>query len=244
MENGRRWADAATILPSFERLGRAAWNALADPVTWVPLAGAAALQIDDWDERVSDWAIDHTPVFGSVEDAKDARGPTGSLSDALYYASVLATPSGDEPVGWIVDKAKGLAVGAAARFTTIAASDLLKGATGRMRPDESDDTSFPSQHASGMTVNARLTCGNIHALRIPDAAKYTLDAGVIGLTAYGSWSRVEAGGHFPSDVLVGVALGNFLGRFFDEAFLSLPEGMSVTPLATADVVALRLSFRF
>jgi hypothetical protein len=242
--SGKRWADDAALLPGWKRVGAAAWNALASPWTWAPLAGAAVMQIDDWDERVSDWAIDHTPVFGSVEDAKDARGWTGNVSDAAYYASALATPSGDDALGWTLDKVKGLAVGGVARYGTLFVTDVLKESTGRTRPDHSDDTSFPSQHSAGLAVNATLTCSNIGATRLPDPAKVALDVGVIGFSAYGSWSRIEAGGHFPSDVLVGAALGHFLGRFFDEAFLRLPEGFTVEPLVSRNDVGVALSFRF
>ena len=47
------------------------------------------------------------------------------------------------------------------------------------------------------------------------------------LTAGTAWARVEAGEHYPSDVLVGVALGNFMGAFFTEAFLGLEPGTRV-----------------
>jgi hypothetical protein len=35
-----------------------------------------------------------------------------------------------------------------------------------------------------------------------------------------AWARVEADAHFPSDVLVGMSIGNFFGRMFDDAFLN------------------------
>ena len=244
MENGRRWADDATLLPSAERLGHAALDALTAPATWLPLAGAAVLQIDDWDGRISDWAIDKTPIFGSVQNAEDAVGWTGTLSDSIYYASVLVTPSGEEAGGWFVDKAKGLAVGMGARVATIVATDLLKDATGRTRPNGTDDKSMPSSHASGAAVDATLTVRNVGATTWPTPVKYAVDTGVVGFAALSSWSRVEAGAHFPSDVLVGAALGHFLGRFFDEAFLRLPEGVALEPLLANDTYGMTLTFRF
>ena len=38
-----------------------------------------------------------------------------------------------------------------------------------------------------------------------------------------SWARVEAGKHFPSDVLAGAALGHFLSAFIHDAFMGLPR---------------------
>ncbi len=246
MSNGRRWGEDVTFLPSGAQLGRAAWNALKHPMTWAPIAGAAVLQIDDWDHRISDWAMDETPLFGSVEDAKDARSWTGTVSDYVYFASVAATPSGDGALDWGWAKAKGLAVGAAARYTTFFAVDrVLKPAFPRDRPDGSDDRSFPSQHAANMAVNATLTSSNLHSLTAPTSVVWALDAGSIGLATVGSWSRVEAGGHFPSDILVGAALGHFLGQFFEEAFLGLDApALEVQPVVARDRVGISFSCRF
>lgn len=245
LPNGRRWGEDVDFLPSGAQLGRAAWNALKHPMTWAPIAGAAVLQIDDWDQRISDWARDEMPLFGSVEGAKDARAWTGIVSDHLYFASVAVTPSGEGALDWGWAKAKGLAVGWGARYTTHQVVDLMKSAFSRERPDGSDDRGFPSQHASNLAVNATLTSSNLHAMGTPTGVAWALDGASIGLVALGSWSRVEAGGHFPSDVLVGAALGHFFGQFFEEAFLGLDApALEVQPVATRDRVGISFSFRF
>jgi len=48
--------------------------------------------------------------------------------------------------------------------------------------------------------------------------------GAGAIAAGTAWARVEAGAHCPSDVLAGVALGNFMGAFFTQAFLGLEPG--------------------
>jgi len=53
------------------------------------------------------------------------------------------------------------------------------------------------------------------------------DAGLTALTLGTGWARVEAGFHYPSDVLVGMAIGNFNGAFFDDAFMGLPSKAQV-----------------
>jgi hypothetical protein len=60
------------------------------------------------------------------------------------------------------------------------------------------------------------------------AADIGIDAVVIGT----GWARVEAGWHYPSDVLVGMALGTFLASFTTQAFLSETSGMSLAVAAT------------
>ena len=42
-----------------------------------------------------------------------------------------------------------------------------------------------------------------------------------------AWARVEGRRHYPSDVLVGAALGHFLTAFIHDAFLNLPEDSNV-----------------
>jgi len=55
-----------------------------------------------------------------------------------------------------------------------------------------------------------------------------MQAGVMGVAAAEAWSRVEAGKHDPTDVLVGAALGNFVARFVHDAFLGLPDDVQVS----------------
>jgi len=38
-----------------------------------------------------------------------------------------------------------------------------------------------------------------------------------------AWARVEAGKHYPSDVLAGAALAHFVTVFIHDAFLGLPN---------------------
>jgi membrane-associated phospholipid phosphatase len=53
------------------------------------------------------------------------------------------------------------------------------------------------------------------------AMRTTLNVGSGAITAAAAWSRVEAGKHYPADVLVGVAIGNYVAAFFTEAFMGL-----------------------
>jgi hypothetical protein len=41
----------------------------------------------------------------------------------------------------------------------------------------------------------------------------------VPLPVPGTGFRVEAGAHYPSDVIVGMAIGDFFGAMFDDAFL-------------------------
>lgn len=224
LPDGSRWGEAATLTPGWPRVEAAALTAAKSPWVWGPLAGAAVLQVDSWDEDVADWASDETPVFGSQEQAGDWSDGLRIASAVGYAASVLATPSGEPSGDWLRAKARGAAVGAAAFAATAGVTSGLKSLASRERPDGSDDDSLPSGHASVAAVFDTMAVRNLQSIDVSPAVRTTLEIGAGAITAGTAWARVEAGQHYPSDVLVGIALGNFLGAFFTEAFLGLDAG--------------------
>ena len=223
MRNGRGWGQDAIYPVSWERVQKAATNAFFDYQTLIPAAGALIFTIDDWDERASDWAIDHTPIFGSVDDAGDASDTMRDILMVEAFATGFLTPSGEEPGEWIAAKAKGFAVELAAAGATGGATSLLKDATGRERPNKRNDRSFPSAHASAAFSFATLANRNVDAMNWPKPAKRTLQAVNLLLATGVAWARVEGSEHYPSDVLAGAALGTFLSSFIHDAFMGAPE---------------------
>lgn len=217
-----RWGEGATLTPGWDRVRDAAVDAATDPHVWVPLAGAVVFRAGDWDEDVSDWARRETPVFGSTENARRWSDDLKSASAIAYALTVLATPSGDDPREWFTNKAKGLAVGLGARAATSWSTRALKEGIGRERPDGSDDLSMPSGHSSASAVNTRLASRNLRAIPMSDRTRRALDIGLLSLTLGTSWARVEAGKHYPSDTLAGMALGGFFAAFVNDAFLGDP----------------------
>lgn len=228
LPEGGAWGDDATLTPGWERVRESAANAARDPYVWVPLAGAVVFQIDDWDREVADWARRETPVFGSTENAAEWSDDLRTASSVAYTATVLLTPSGDEPGEWLRNKAKGYAVGLAARGLTSATTNGLKDAVDRDRPNGENTRSFPSGHTSASAVNTRLASRNLRAMPLTDNTLRVLDVSLLTLTAGTSWARIEAGQHFPSDTLFGMALGNFMAAFINDAFLGTSPGQSAS----------------
>ncbi len=233
LQNGQKWGQDATIFPGWQRIGNAASSAALAPGTWAPALGALGFQIGDMDERVSNWASDKTPVFGSIENAKYQSDFLRELLFADYLITALATPSGQQPGEWVVAKANGLSVGYVALHSTRNTTGFLKNQTGRTRPDQRGDDSFPSNHASTAAVMAMLASKNIDSLPISDIYKTSLKIGTFSLDAGAAWARVEGERHYPSDVLAGMALGHFFGAFFNDAFLGLDQteqiGLTIEP---------------
>lgn len=206
-----------------KRIARAARDAFFDWQTLVPLAGAAIFSIDDFDQRASNWAVEHNPIFGSVENARDASDILLRALQVEALTTALATPSGDDPQQWVLSKAKGIGVELAAQSATGAATSLLKEATGRWRPDRSNDLSFPSGHSSSAFSAMTLANRNLDSIDFGPQLRPGLKIVNTVMAASVAWARVEGQRHYPSDVLAGAALGHFLTAFIHDAFLNLPE---------------------
>lgn len=228
LPNGSNWGEEATLRPGWQKVGQAALAAVEAPGFWLPLAGAAVLQIDNWDHRISGWARRETPIFGSQQNASEWSDRLRSASAYAYFATVALTPGGEEPGRWMLDKARGLAVGGAAIVVTDEESALLKRTSARERPNGQDDQSMPSSHASRSAVLTELGRRNMQWVDVSETARGVVDAGLTALTLGTGWARVEAGFHYPSDVLVGMAIGDFNGAFFDHAFMGLPQPARMT----------------
>ncbi|UCF66811.1 MAG: phosphatase PAP2 family protein [Acidobacteriota bacterium] len=227
--------------PSEQRWSRAAREALRDPGTWAPAAGAAVIAVGDWDEKIAEWAVEQTPVFGSPANARSWSDDLRTSAHVGMLISSLAVPPGDGP--WesrlgrvVVDHGAGL--------TTGIVTGLLKDGSERVRPDRSDDESFPSAHSSMAFSYASAGARNLEDLSLSNSTRRSLRAGFLTVAAATGWARVEAGVHYPADVLFGAALGHFIGRVIHDAFLGSEQKFDVALRIDGDTsgVALKWSF--
>jgi membrane-associated phospholipid phosphatase len=221
--------------PEPGRWSEAAKAAGKDPHTWAPLLGAAAFAATDWDDEVSESAVRSTSIFS------DPQGSSSDLRDAAaaaYIVSALAAPSDTA-----ADKASGFAVGFGATVATAAVANGLKDLTGRQRPVDDNDQSFPSGHASRASVLSNLARYNLNAIDMAGWQRHTLNAGLYGIAIGAGWARVEAGKHYPSDVLAGYALGSFMARFFQEAFMQGGARVAFVPVERGGVLTVSLPLR-
>ena len=221
LSNGRGWGQDATLAPGWERVGQAAWNAAASPATWAPAAAAAAMRTGHADQNLSTWAAEHTPVYGSQENAGRMSDDMLKVAEAAWVTTGLAAPSGKSGQDWLESKVKGFAMEGAAGAVTLGTVDVLKNTTDRRRPDGSDYQSFPSGHAAGSAFFTTVASRNIDALSLSPGASTASHVGLATLTLATAWARVEADKHYPSDVLAGMAIGHFFGAFLTDAFLGL-----------------------
>lgn len=232
------WLQGCSSLPSVQApstvdMKRAALAAAADPNTWLPALGATLILVTDRDQAWSDWARREQPVFASAAAAR-------RTSDVLLYTSLGAALASSL---WVAEdntspmQANRLAVQLGAVFATASATQVIKVGVGRSRPDDSDTLSFPSGHASVAFAGATLTRRNLARLDLQPPLRTLLDVGVVSLAAGTAWARVEAGVHYPSDVLAGAALGNFVAAFVNDAFLR--EGVLANGTLRVNVLPLQ-----
>lgn len=238
LPDGRLWGQDATLVPGWAQVRESAVGAARDPWVWGPLVGAAVFQIDDWDRRVSDWARDDTPIFGSTEDARQWSDDLREASEWANYLTIVATPGGSDAGDWMIAKARGVLVQASAASATNFLTGELKATFDRERPNGADRESMPSGHTSESAVHTRLASRNLASIEMDPGTRRALDAGLVALTFGTSWARIEAGWHYPSDTLVGMALGNFIAAFVNDAFLGLRPSTARVAVAPADGGAL------
>jgi hypothetical protein len=234
LKSGRAWGQDATLLPGWARIRDAAWKNASDARTWAPLAGAALMRIGNLDRSISDWARERTPVYGSTHAADWAGIDLDNALHRTWYVSMFATKSGDDALPWLESKLKGVVVEYIAHDAASTSTGFLKDAVPRERPNGSSMRSFPSGIATSSFGYARLTSDNLESTDLPDSfrppVRYTIYALAIGA----SWARVEAGGHYPSDVLFAAGTANFLTGFVHDAFLGLSDMPAVSVARAPD----------
>ena len=236
------WGQDTTLLPGWQRLKQAGISALKDPQVWVPVAGSALFIVTDWDDNVSDWAIDHHPISDDTKDASDLSDDLRSFTMASYVASSLLLPSGDDMKEAAWNKGKAMGVGTLAIVLNDGITDGLKSLTDRELPDESDSDSFPSKHTSGASVRATLAARNLDYINMNAHLRRGLQGTVYTAAGLTGWARIEAARHFPSDVLFGYALGHFIGAVANDAFITPAFQDKVTISVSPEQSGLRLSF--
>ena len=198
---------------SWQRAQSAAVDAARDPWVWAPLAGAAALQVGDADRRLSRWAMRETPLFGSnAATASDRLRSVAVIADALV---VIAEPKRDATTGWLGEKAVQYGEDLAAATAAIGVTHGLKSATHRLRPSGADSESFPSGHVTIAAAYDRLAVRRLQRFDIDPTLRAGLGFGLDAVTFATAWARLEAGAHYPSDTLAGMAVGAFSARFFE-----------------------------
>lgn len=229
-----------SIWPSKARWQKAIKNAAQDKHTWVPVAAAAATQVGNIDQKLSRWAANRNPIYGSQNAANHASDQLLVFNRMAMWSSTLALPLYSKAWELPLHRA---AVQSSAIILTHNQTMALKNLTGRERPQGNNAMSFPSAHTSGSAAFATMGKRNLTHMSLSPGSHFTLH-NVFTTAAVGTaWGRVEANVHYPSDVLVGYALGNFFGTLFNDAFLE-DDALRISVSYATDELALKVGKQF
>lgn len=235
LPNGRTWGQDVTLTPGWRRLAESAQHAFLTPDVIVPAIVAGLLQIDHVDAQLSDWAVEHTPIFGSPHNARVASDYGYILAETAYGVSAIAVPGGADRSEWVWSKCKGAAIGLVAHQVSHDMTGFLKDHTQRRRPNQTARSSFPSGHVSGVAVNSRMAMNNLDLMPLSTRSRMLMKTGLYALTLVTAWARVEGHRHYPADGLAGMALGNMMGVFFTEAFIGLERQSGIRVIVEPDM---------
>lgn len=207
---------------SWSRVGDSAQRAAVSADVWGPVAGAAVIAAGGWDHSWQKSASNHDWFFGG--DANQAADRMLNLATGLSVVTALvAAPkeaSSEETWSW---RGRNLALLAADRYAVTGFVEEAKEWSGRERPDGIPDDSFPSKHTAVTAVHTSFTRRNLDYIDMDPTLRYTAKAGLYTLDGLTALSRVEGDKHYPTDVLVGMAVGNFFANFTYNLFLDGPE---------------------
>ena len=246
LSNGRGWGQDAFSKAPPKTISRAAHNAFFDVKTLLPAVAAVVFEASGLGDSVTDWAAEHTPVFGSQNMADRVSDYLNWTLHTEMVATLLATPSGPEPGPWWRAKAKGLGVELMALSATAGTTQLFKELTNRTRPNDEDQRSFPSGHASNAFSLSTLNNRNLDSIELAPWLRTSLQVSNVLTASMVAWARVEADKHFPVDVLTGAALGHFLSAFIHDAFIGVPASrrfrLLIWPAKSETMVSIAFSF--
>lgn len=156
--------------------------------------------------------VAHAVSNNTWEDISDV-GLYSLIGSALVLPTARSDWDGLRQAGYSLAAAEGVAL-------------LGKAAIDRQRPDNSDNDSFPSGHASVAFASAT-------TIHLRYGWQYGLPAyAVATLTAT---ARVEADKHHWSDVIAGAAIGGISGWLFTDAF---DENVQLVPWADSKSVGI------
>jgi membrane-associated phospholipid phosphatase len=196
-------------------------NSLISARTAAVLIGVAVLF--PLDERISrafrDSTLQQNDFLQHSKDVMNAYGSPGVLviSVAALAGGAIAGSDGLRDAGWHATEA----IAVSSVVTTI-----IKEMAGRVRPNSSPDDpfdfnlagglrdrggrSFPSGHATAAFAFGAAVAEELK-VRHPDVARYANPAAYT-LATLGALARIYDQKHWPSDVLLGAAIGTFSAR--------------------------------
>ncbi len=188
-----------------DRFGNAFRKAYQSKVFLYSLGGAALLHVSKQDQKIADYAYAEQPLF---------RGNGIHHSDFFWDTMRIVSLLSAFPHE---DRAYRFSMTASSMFLATNSVVVTKANFKRPIPINTDkDQDNPSLHASDSFNAARLLTYNIQDLypQVDHSHNYLPWIGA----SLAGWARIEDGAHYPGDILISAAMGDFAGIFVYELF--------------------------
>lgn len=231
--------------PTSSRFKNALRETLYDPSLWLGAVSAAAIVASGEERSISRWAYETNPVFGSVQRAENfsyyLRNASMGSTALIYLLRNLPREE------WSIEDPL-INAGAIATSTALTTGTAfsLKHTTRRLRPDSSDSHSFLSGHTSIASVCNTLSSKMIAGMSFPKTHRVFYLSGLSFMTAATAWARLEAGKHFPTDLIAGAILGTFVGNVVYGTLMGpyQPEKSRIDIHFTPEMIEMRFAVGF
>ncbi|MCB1616549.1 MAG: phosphatidic acid phosphatase [Pseudomonadales bacterium] len=198
----------------WDDIGDSARRAALAPETWGPAGAAALVAAGGWDDKIQASASKHRWLMSGDTSPEELSNDLKEAVTPIYLLSmVLATPPAAENADALEWKAENVALLAVNREGSDSLANLLKKKSGRDRPDGEPDDAMPSKHVMYTSVHTSFARRNLDYVDMDPNWRTAAKTGLYLLDGMEALSRVEADKHYPADVLMGMAVGNFLANF-------------------------------
>ena len=227
----------------YDRIWRSAMTAIEHPNTWIPLSGAVVIYATNTDKKISKFAVKHKFIYGDKYSANRYSNIfTRYVLNISDYVVSIASPCIHENDSWLFEKTKRIIVHNIAFITAYETKDIIKFQALRLRPNKHDHFSMPSGHALMPILFCNLINQDIQRMDIPKRANSGIRGLVYSFGYIAAWGKIEGNSHYPTDSLVGAAIGNFFATFFYELIMNPKKNnfqIGIKPIKTGAAIQIR-----
>lgn len=241
------WGKRAIYPLSKDRIIKAFKDNATSKHVWIPLVGAGVTHWGGYDQKITNWASHESSVFKNREQADNWSDNFNNILKYEMYASILLTPSMDEDkafASYAFNKIKGGVVVNVASTSTRFTRQVIARSVNRQRPNKLDLKSFPSGHSSEAGSRNRLVSRNMDYIDMNDNLRLGINALNTTMSASTLWARLEGKRHYPSDVLVGYALGSFVSGVIYDSLMNQNEAENFSIIPANESVFAQYSISF
>lgn len=220
---------------------------ISSPHVYAPIAGAGVIHVMAWDNKISHFVNCERTIFNEQHEADNYSDNLNAIQLYEMYLSVLATPSMDEEESlgkYFLNKAKGGLLVNMSSSASRVVQHRVRSWTNRRRPNARDFNSMPSGHATEAGARRVLIARNLESSGWSENLKMGINGMNTTLSFAVLWARVEGKRHYPSDVLLGYALGNFVSGFIYDSLINLEPGTSLAITPVKNGASANLTFSF